>query len=61
MQVVKATKRFRQITLLLSLVMAIVSVICLVVQSKGTCVVDIQAAMGLVFTLWCLVFLMLFL
>ena len=61
MQVMKATKRFRQVTLLLSLVMAVVSIICLVVPSKGTCVVDIQAAMALVLALWCLVFFMLFL
>lgn len=61
MQVVKATKRFRQVTLLSSLVMAIGSIVCLVVPSKGTCVVDIQAAMGLVFTLWVLIFIMLFL
>jgi hypothetical protein len=61
MQVIKATKRFRQVTLLMSLVMAIVSIVCLTLPSKGSCVVDIQAAMGMVFTLWVLVFLMLFL
>lgn len=45
----------------MSMLMGIVSIICLVLPSKGTCVVDIQAAMGMVFALWCLVFFMLFL
>jgi len=45
----------------MSMVMAIISILSLVLPSKGACVVNIQVAVGLVFALWCLVFLMLFL
>ena len=64
MQVVKATKTFRQVTLLSSLVMAIGSICILTTPSKnavGTCQSNIAIAVGLVFAMWCLVFFMLFL
>jgi len=64
MQVVKATKTFRQVTLLSSLVMAIGSICILTIKSKnavGTCQSNIAIAVGLVFAMWCLIFFMLFL
>lgn len=62
MKVVRSSKLFRQISVLLSLFMAAISITVLVVPqaqcSDGT---NIKAALGLVFTMWAMVFILLLL
>ena len=62
MKVVRSSKLFRQISVLLSLFMAACSITVLVVPqeqcSDGT---NIKAALGLVFAMWAIVFILLLL
>lgn len=60
MQVVKATKLFRQVSIILSMIMAIGSV-ATVAAHKNTCSSDIQVAVGLVSAMWIIIFILLLL
>ena len=62
MQVVKATKRFRQISLLGSMLMAIISIGILIIWPNADCVgTQLRGAVGIVFTVWTLIFVLLLL
>ena len=61
MKVIKATKRFRQISILLSLLFAITSVVMLIVVDKDCDKSNLKATTGLVFFLWSTVFVLLLL
>jgi hypothetical protein len=62
MQVVKATKRFRQVSLLGSLLMSIVSISILIIWPNAECVgTQLRAAVGIVFAVWSLIFVLLLL
>ena len=61
MQVVKATKRFRQVSILLSLLFAIVSIVLLIVVQDDCLRSNLKATTGLVFALWSCVFVLLLL
>ena len=61
MQVVKATKCFRQVSILLSLTFALVSIILLCVADHDCKDANLKATTGLVFGLWSIVFVLLLL
>ena len=64
MKIVKATKTFRQVTIICSLLMAIGSVLCLSIKpihATNNCVTNIGAALVMVCIMWALTFFMLFL
>ena len=61
MQVVKATKCFRQVSILLSLTFALVSIILLCVADHDCDDANLKATTGLVFGLWSVVFVLLLL
>ena len=62
MQVVKATKCFRQVSILLSLVMALTSVLLLAVGNIPDCpTASLKTTVGLVFGLWSVTFVLLLL
>ena len=57
MQVVKATKCFRQVSILLSLAMALTSICLLAVANLPDCsTASLKTTTGLVFALWSCVF-----
>ena len=62
MKVVRSTKLFRQVSVVLSLIMAAISICVLVIPQEqcedGT---NIKAALGLVFSMWTIVFVLLLL
>ena len=59
MQVVKATKTFRQVSLLGSLLLAIISISILIIDTNNCNPTQLRAAIGIVFALWCLIFVLL--
>jgi len=61
MKVVKATKCFRQVAILLSLVFALTSIILLCVCDNDSPTANLKATTGLVFFLWSVVFVMMLL
>ena len=61
MKVIKATKRFRQISILLSLLFAITSIVMLIVVEDDCDKSNLKATTGLVFFLWSTVFVLLLL
>ncbi len=61
MQVVKATKCFRQASILLSLVLSLTSIILLCVVDHDCEKSNLKATTGLVFFLWSVVFVLLLL
>ena len=61
MKVIKATKCFRQVSILLSLVFALVSIVCLCVVDHDCEKSNLKATTGLVFFLWSTVFVLLLL
>ena len=61
MQVIKATKCFRQVSILLSLAFALVSIILLCVVDTDCTDSNLKATTGLVFFLWSCVFVLLLL
>lgn len=61
MKVIKATKLFRQISILLALVFAITSIVMLIVVDKDCDHSNLKATTGMVFFLWSTVFVLLLL
>lgn len=61
MKVVRATKLFRQISILLSLVFAITSLVMLIVVDDDCEHSNLRATTGLVFFLWACIFVLLLL
>ena len=61
MQVVKATKCFRQVSILLSLLFALVSIVLLCIVDHDCAKSNLKATTGLVFFLWSCVFVLLLL
>lgn len=61
MQVVKATKRFRQVSLLGSLLLAIISIGILIIDKNDCEASQLRAAIGIIFTVWSLIFVLLLL
>lgn len=61
MKVIKATKRFRQVSILLSLLFAITSIVMLIVVDDDCDQSNLKATTGLVFFLWSTVFVLLLL
>lgn len=62
MQVVKATKTFRQVSLLGSMLMAIISISILIIWPNAHCDgTQLRGAVGIVFTVWTLIFVLLLL
>ena len=61
MQVIKATKCFRQVSILLSLVFALLSIVFLCIAGDDCTNANLKATTGLVFFLWSTVFVLLLL
>ena len=61
MFVVKATKRFRQVTLFMSLIFSITSIVICAVPQKDCTGINLRAAVGLLSALWVTLFILLLL
>ena len=59
MKVIKATQLFRQVTLIGSLLMALGSIGLLISPIEDCSTSNLQATIGLIFILWCLIFVLL--
>ena len=61
MQVIKATKCFRQVSILLSLLFALLSIVFLIIAGDDCTNANLKATTGLVFFLWAVIFVLMLL